>query len=168
MKKLAGKQWRKSQHNYCSGLCGQLTGIMGERAFRMTDIAARWNIVQHFYPYYEEDSLRWKSRLEDMIVAVDTLKSGKLSREDFVLYHQTIVKAMSPVRDAHLEIYKALNPGYGIVSCYLSEYDSTSAAVSDTGSAEMEIRADVIDSILIFNPSLSRLHRRPEIQGRVF
>lgn len=134
----------------------------------MTDIAARWNIVQHFYPYYEEDSLRWKSRLEDMIVAVDTLKSGKLSREDFVLYHQTIVKAMSPVRDAHLEIYKVLNPGHGIVSYYLSGNDSTSAAVSGTEGAETEIRAEVIDSILIFNPSLSRLHRRPEIQGRVF
>lgn len=75
---------------------------------------------------------------------------------------------MSPVRNAHLEIYKDLNPGYGIVFCYLSEYDSTSAAVSGTDGAEKEIRADVIDSILIFNPSLSRLHCRPEIQGRVF
>lgn len=87
LKKMARKQWRKSLRNYGSGLRGQLAGIMGERAFRMADIAARWNIVQHFYPYHEEDSLRWKSRLQDMIVAVDTLKSGKLSREDFVLYH---------------------------------------------------------------------------------
>jgi hypothetical protein len=25
--------------------------------FRMADIMVRWNIIQHFYPYYEEDQL---------------------------------------------------------------------------------------------------------------
>lgn len=155
LRKMARKQWRQSLRNYGSGLRDQLSGIMGERAFRMADIAVRWNIVQHFYPYHEEDSLRWASRLQDMIGAVDTLKSGKLSREDLYTYHQAIVKAMSPVRDAHLEIYKVLNPGHGIVSYYLSGNDSTYAAVSGTEGAETEIRAEVIDSILIFNPSLT-------------
>lgn len=61
--------------SYGGGKREQLLGIMGERAFRMTDIAARWNIVQHFYPYHEEDNLRWESRLPEMLEAVDTLKT---------------------------------------------------------------------------------------------
>ena len=93
----------------------QLQGILGEKAFRMADIAARWNIVQHFYPYHEEDGLQWEDHLPEMIEAVDTLKNGILSREDILTYHAAVVRTMGPVRDAHLDISASLHPGFGIV-----------------------------------------------------
>ena len=133
----------------------QLQGILGEKAFRMADIAARWNIVQHFYPYHEEDGLQWEAHLPEMIEAVDTLKNGILSREDILTYREAVVRTMVPVRDAHLDISASLHPGFGIVSYYLAEANTTAAPAADTAGTEAEVRAEVIDSILIFNPSLT-------------
>lgn len=155
LRKTAKRQWKQALRSYGSGRREQLSGIMGERAFRMADITARWNIVQHFYPYHEEDSLCWESRLQDMIVAVDTLKCGMLSREDIYNYREAIVKAMSLIRDAHLDVYPLMYPGYGIVSYFLKDTVTASVSTYDVNGAETEIRAKVIDSILIFNPSLT-------------
>ena len=157
LQKTARRHWMQTLRSYGGGKREQLLGIMGERAFRMTDIAARWNIVQHFYPYHEEDSLRWESRLPEMLEAVDTLKNGMLTREDIPVYHNAVVRAMSPVHDAHLTISQSLHPGYGIISFYFggktaTKPDSTAADMTDNAP---EVWARTIDSILIFNPSLN-------------
>ena len=39
-------------------------GLLSDKAVRVADITVRWNIVRHFYPYYEEDSLDWDNQLE--------------------------------------------------------------------------------------------------------
>lgn len=153
--KGAERQWKQALRSYGGNKRRQLQGILGEKAFRMADIAARWNIVQHFYPYHEEDGLEWKAHLPKMLEAVDTLKNGILSREDILTYHEAVVRTMGPVRDAHLDISASLHPGFGIVSYYLAEANVTAAPAADTAGTEAEVRAEVIDSILIFNPSLT-------------
>lgn len=155
LRKDAERQWRQALRSYGGNKRRQLQGILGEKAFRMADIAARWNIVQHFYPYHEEDGLQWEAHLPEMIEAVDTLKNGILSREDILTYHAAVVRTMGPVRDAHLDISASLHPGFGIVSYYLAEANTTAAPAADTAGTEAEVRAEVIDSILIFNPSLT-------------
>ena len=153
--KGAERQWKQALRSYGGNKRRQLQGILGEKAFRMADIAARWNIVQHFYPYHEEDGLQWEDHLPEMIEAVDTLKNGILSREDILSYHEAVVRTMGPVRDAHLDISASLHPGFGIVSYYLAEANTTAAPAADTAGTEAEVRAEIIDSILIFNPSLT-------------
>lgn len=155
LRKDAERQWKQALRSYGGNKRRQLQGILGEKAFRMADIAARWNIVQHFYPYHEEDGLQWEAHLPEMIEAVDTLKNGILSREDILTYHEAVVRTMGPVRDAHLDISASLHPGFGIVSYYLAEANVTAAPAADTAGTEAEVRAEVIDSILIFNPSLT-------------
>ena len=155
LRKDAERQWRQALRSYGGNKRRQLQGILGEKAFRMADIAARWNIVQHFYPYHEEDGLQWEAHLPEMIEAVDTLKNGILSREDILTYHEAVVRTMGPIRDAHLDISASLHPGFGIVSFYLAEANATAAPAADTAGTEAEVRAEVIDSILIFNPSLT-------------
>ena len=153
--KGAERQWKQALRSYGGNKRRQLQGILGEKAFRMADIAARWNIVQHFYPYHKEDSLQWEAHLPEMIEAVDTLKNGILSREDILSYREAVVRTMGPVRDAHLDISASLHPGFGIVSYYLAEANTTATPAADTAGTEAEVRAEVIDSILIFNPSLT-------------
>ena len=155
LRKDAERQWRQALRSYGGNKRRQLQGILGEKAFRMADIATRWNIVQHFYPYHEEDGLQWEAHLPEMLEAVDTLKNGILSREDILSYHEAVVRTMGPVRDAHLDISASLHPGFGIVSYYLAEANTTAAPAADTAGTEAEVRAEVIDSILIFNPSLT-------------
>lgn len=132
LRKDAERQWRQALRSYGGNKCMQLQGILGEKAFRMADIAARWNIVQHFYPYHEEDGLQWEAHLPEMIEAVDTLKNGILSREDILTYREAVVRTMGPVRDAHLDISASLHPGFGIVSYYLAEANTTAAPAADT------------------------------------
>ena len=155
LRKSAERQWKQALRFHGGNRRRQLQGILGEKAFRMADIAARWNIVQHFYPYHEEDGLQWKAHLPGMIEAVDTLKDGILSQEDILTYHAAVVRTMGPVRDAHLDISASLHPGFGIVSYYLAEANATAAPAADTAGSEAEVKAKVIDSILIFNPSLT-------------
>ena len=155
LRKDTERQWKQTLRSYGGNKRRQLQGILGEKAFRMADIAARWNIVQHFYPYHEEDGLQWEAHLPEMLEAVDTLKNDILSREDILSYHEAVVRTMGPVRDAHLDISASLHPGFGIVSYYLAEANVTAAPAADTAGTEAEVRAEVIDSILIFNPSLT-------------
>ena len=121
LRKDTERQWKQTLRSYGGNKRRQLQGILGEKAFRMADIAARWNIVQHFYPYHKEDSLQWEAHLPEM----------------------------------HLDISASLHPGFGIVSYYLAEANTTAAPAADTAGTEAEVRAEVIDSILIFNPSLT-------------
>lgn len=39
-------------------------GLLADKAIRVADLTVRWNIIRHFYPYYEEDNLDWDHQLE--------------------------------------------------------------------------------------------------------
>ena len=158
LKRNAGKQWKRTMRSYSKKNREQILWITGEKAFRMTDIASRWNTVQHFYPYHEEDSLMWESRLPEMIEAMDTLKTGMLSREDLFALHEAITQAMSPLKDDHLDISLSISPGYGMISYFLAGTNSSPA--QDIAGTGTETRSKAIDSILVFNPSLT-----PECYG---
>lgn len=97
----------------------KILGLAGDKSFRYADIATRWNIIQHFYPYHQEDSMEWENHLVEMLETVDTLKNGKLSRSDMYDYYNAILQALNPVKDSHLITYKDMNTG-SLTSFYLN------------------------------------------------
>ncbi len=65
--------------------------------FRIADIMIRWNIIQHFYPYYTEDSLTsiWEDNL--------TLSMNEaVSCDNQSEYYDIIRKCLAKVKDSHI------------------------------------------------------------------
>jgi hypothetical protein len=62
---------------------------------RYADLMLRWNIIQHFYPYYQEDHLDfvWENRLNEAFKM-----AGKIT--DNFEYYQTINWMMSAINDS--------------------------------------------------------------------
>lgn len=58
-------------------------GLLSNKAVRVADITVRWNIVRHFYPYYEEDNPDWDHQFE--IYLQEAVQMGKVDSFNSVL-----------------------------------------------------------------------------------
>lgn len=107
-------------------------GLLSDKAVRVADVTVRWNIVRHFYPYYEEDSLDWDNQLERyMQKAVQMV--GVNTFESLVEWYDTLCRFMNPVKDGHMFVRRDMNVS-GIMSTYLPEFyaEAETKAVNDT------------------------------------
>ena len=107
-------------------------GLLSDKAVRVADITVRWNIVRHFYPYYEEDRLDWDNRLERYMQKTVQM-AGVNTFESLVEWYDTLCRFMNPVKDGHMFVRRDMNVS-GIMSTYLPEFyaEAETKAVNDT------------------------------------
>lgn len=107
-------------------------GLLSDKAVRVADITVRWNIVRHFYPYYEEDSLDWDNRLERYMQKAVQM-AGVNTFESLVEWYDTLCRFMNPVKDGHMFVRRDMNVS-GIMSTYLPEFyaEAETKVVNDT------------------------------------
>lgn len=107
-------------------------GLLSDKAVRVADITVRWNIVRHFYPYYEEDSLDWDNRLERYMRKAVQM-AGVNTFESLVEWYDTLCRFMNPVKDGHMFVLRDMNVS-GIMSTYLPEFyaEAETKVVNDT------------------------------------
>jgi len=72
--------------------------LLHDDKFRYADLMIRWNIIQHFYPYYEEENLAntWKDRLDTAFQRAALIDS----REEYL---EIVHWLMAGVNDSHIE-----------------------------------------------------------------
>lgn len=107
-------------------------GLLSDKAVRVADVTVRWNIVRHFYPYYEEDRLDWDNQLERyMQKAVQMV--GVNTFESLVEWYDTLCRFQNPVKDGHMFVRRDMNVS-GIMSTYLPEFyaEAETKVVNDT------------------------------------
>ena len=107
-------------------------GLLSDKAVRVADITVRWNIVRHFYPYYEEDRLDWDNRLERYMQKAVQM-AGINTFESLVEWYDTLCRFMNPVKDGHMFVRRDMNVS-GIMSTYLPEFyaEAETKVVNDT------------------------------------
>lgn len=107
-------------------------GLLSDKAVRIADLAVRWNIVRHFYPYYEEDNLDWDHQLK--IYLQKAIQIGEIdSFESLLEWYDTINRFLNPIKDGHLFVRRDMNIS-NIKATYLPEYfaDVETRCVNDT------------------------------------
>lgn len=107
-------------------------GLLSDKAVRVADVTVRWNIVRHFYPYYEEDSLDWDNRLERYMQKAVQM-AGVNTFESLVEWYDTLCRFMNPVKDGHMFVRRDMNVS-GIMSTYLPEFyaEAETKVLNDT------------------------------------
>lgn len=107
-------------------------GLLSDRAVRIADLTVRWNVIRHFYPYYEEDNLDWDRQLEVYLQEVVQTKDMN-SFESLLEWYDMICRFLNPVRDGHLFVRRDMHIS-GIKTTYLPEYytDVETKLVNDT------------------------------------
>lgn len=107
-------------------------GLLSDKAVRVADITVRWNIVRHFYPYYEEDRLDWDNQLERYMQKAVQM-AGVNTFESLVEWYDTLCRFMNPVKDGHMFVRRDMNVS-GIMSTYLPEFyaEAETKVVNDT------------------------------------
>lgn len=107
-------------------------GLLSDKAVRVADITVRWNIVRHFYPYYEEDRLDWDNRLERYMQKAVQM-AGVNTFESLVEWYDTLCRFMNPGKDGHMFVRRDMNVS-GIMSTYLPEFyaEAETKVVNDT------------------------------------
>lgn len=113
-------------------------GLLSDKAVRVADLIVRWNIIRHFYPYYEGDNLNWDNQLE--VYLQETIQMGPVdSYESLFEWYDLICRFFNPIKDGHLFVRRDMKLS-GIQSTYLPEYY-----------AEIEYKL-VNDTLLIHTP----------------
>lgn len=107
-------------------------GLLSDKAVRVADVTVRWNIVRHFYPYYEEDRLDWDNQLERYMRKAVQM-AGINTFESLVEWYDTLCRFMNPVKDGHMFVRRDMNVS-GIMSTYLPEFyaEAETKVVNDT------------------------------------
>ncbi|MFV0272835.1 MAG: hypothetical protein ACK5HZ_14425 [Macellibacteroides fermentans] len=84
--------------------------------FRMADIIVRWNIIRHFYPYFEEDGLniKWDDVLKTSLI-------NAVKCKDQFEYYDVVNNMLSYVHDSHISVNKGGYVG-GIAAMVLQYY----------------------------------------------
>lgn len=84
--------------------------------FRYADLIVRWNIIEHFYPYYHEDGLNdvWDKCLLQAFSDASTIKSESA-------YYTVVASMLGKVKDSHIMISSGAYTG-GIAASYLRRY----------------------------------------------
>lgn len=90
--------------------------LLKDDKFRYADIIARWNVIEHFYPYYEEDGLYkiWSKCLTDAFIAASQIRSE-------AEYFKVVSSMLGHVRDSHLILNRNAYVG-GMAASYLRKY----------------------------------------------
>lgn len=107
-------------------------GLLSDPAVRVADVTVRWNIIRHFYPYYEEDSLDWERRLEPFLQ--EALSMERVERFETILeWRELLCRLFHPVKDGHLFVRRDMALS-GLQSTYLPEFYAAAEArlVNDT------------------------------------
>lgn len=107
-------------------------GLLSDKAVRVADVTVRWNIVRHFYPYYDEDRLDWDNQLERYMQKAVQM-AGINTFESLVEWYDTLCRFMNPVKDGHMFVRRDMNVS-GIMSTYLPEFyaEAETKVVNDT------------------------------------
>ncbi len=62
-------------------------GLLSDKAVRVADLTVRWNIVRHFYPYFEDDQLDWECQLNNyMQEAIQMPAVNSLDSSEFFIF----------------------------------------------------------------------------------
>ncbi len=109
--KNAENRWNDSLKSYGKKPGERALGFFGERAFKLGNAIMRWNIIQHFYPYHEEDGLNWEDNLSPMMAAVDTLPEGRMDKAGLYEWYNAVRRSVSQVRDSHFMTYRSFSTG---------------------------------------------------------
>ncbi len=114
-------------------------GLLSDKAVRIADLAVRWNIIRHFYPYYEEDNLNWDHQLK--VYLQEAIQIEKIdSFESLLEWYDTINRFLNPIKDGHLFVRRDMNIS-NIKTTYLPEYyaEVETRYVNDTLLIRMKI-----------------------------
>lgn len=84
--------------------------------FRIADIIVRWNLIRHFYPYFEEDGLNLKW---DDVLKASLIKAVKCKNQ--FEYYDVVNNLFSHVKDSHISVNKGGYVG-GIAAMVLQYY----------------------------------------------
>ncbi len=117
----AEDNWENSMKSYGRKMRQRTAGFMGESALHVSNAIMRWNIIQHFYPYHEEDGLQWEDNLRPMIAAVDALPEGEMDRAKMYEWYNAVRKSVNQVKDSHFMTYRSFSLG-GFFSFYMPLY----------------------------------------------
>lgn len=107
-------------------------GLLADKAIRVADLTVRWNIIRHFYPYYEEDNLDWDHQLEVYLqkaIQMDNMDSF----ESLLKWYNLIGRFLNPIKDGHLFVRRDMTIS-SIQTTYLPEFyaDAETKFVNDT------------------------------------
>lgn len=95
-------------------------GLLSDKSVRIADLTVRWNIIRHFYPFYEDDNLNWDYQLEDYLQLA--IQMGNIDSFDKLLeWYNIIGKFLNPVKDGHLFLRRDMRIS-NIKATYLPEY----------------------------------------------
>lgn len=101
--KDARKYWdgHKSEDKSLPKRRSVIFGLLSDIAVRVADLTVRWNIVRHFYPYYEEDELDWDCHLKNYMQEAVQMKTVN-SFESVLEWYNCICRFFNPIKDGHL------------------------------------------------------------------
>lgn len=107
-------------------------GLLADPAVRTADLTVRWNIIRHFYPYYEEEGLDWEPRLEEYLQEAVGMEPPA-TFEAVLGWHDLLCRFFHPIRDGHLFVRRDMTLS-GLRSTYLPAYyaDVETVCVNDT------------------------------------
>lgn len=73
-----------------------------DRATRLADVALTWNVLQHFYPYFDVVETDWPRVLDEALTSAATDKDEKA-------FLNTLRRMMAGLHDGHGGVYQARN-----------------------------------------------------------
>ena len=118
----AKKYWHnhKSTDENLSSRHRYIFGLLSDKAVRIADVTTRWNIIRHFYPYYEEENLDWNRQLE--IYLYKTIEMEHINNLDSLhAWYSMLCRFLNPIKDGHLFVQSDMMIS-NIQSTYLPEY----------------------------------------------
>lgn len=120
--KDARKYWdgHKSEDKSLPKRRSVIFGLLSDKAVRVADLTVRWNIVRHFYPYYEEDELDWDCHLKNYMQEAVQIKTVN-SFESVLEWYNCICRFFNPIKDGHLFVRNNMVIS-GMQSTYLPEF----------------------------------------------
>lgn len=95
-------------------------GLLSDKAVRVADLTVRWNIIRHFYPYYEEDNPDWNHQLETYLQEAIQMENIAFF-ESLLEWYDTVCRFLNPIKDGHLFVRRDMNIS-SIQTTYLPEY----------------------------------------------
>lgn len=130
----------RSADKSLSGRRSFIFGLLTDKAVRVADLTVRWNIIRHFYPYYEEDALDWDNRLETFMQ--EALRMGPVdSVEALIGWHDMVCRLFNPVKDGHLFVRSDMHLS-GMRSAYLPEYYAAAETIMVNDTMLVRMRPD--------------------------
>ncbi len=167
--KDAESQWKSAAESHGKSVRERSVGLLSEKAFKVSNAIIRWNIIQHFYPYHEEDGLQWDEYLHNMIEAVDTLPEGGVDRYVVYDYYKAVRKSVKPVKDSHLITYHSFGTN-ATVGFYLplfyapTEFEYREEKILHNSKEVLSINGT--DALQVWEDAVTRVASSSEVAAR--